>query len=298
MITNPNSSVISTIQAKAAAALLDQHPDFRVLRRIGDAAALAVPSAGDGGATRVAVIVDCETTGLDPTKDRIIEIAMRRCRFDASGAIVEIGTVRTWLEDPGFSVPPEISRITGLHDEDLAGQAIDTDAATEMLFSADVVIAHFAGFDRPFAEARFPGAAGLAWACSLSEVPWADLSFEGRSLGYLLAQMGWFYRPHRAQSDVTALMHLLSHRCNDGERVLAKLVNKAERPTVRIDARLPDYSLRFAFKGRGYNWDAPGKSWWLEVDEQAVESEQLWIQRLGHLRPAHSTPVSWRERHK
>ena len=107
----------------------------------------------------------------------------------------------------------------------------------------------------------------------MKEVPWLELGFEGKSLGFLLTQIGWFYSQYRAEADAAALLHLLAHRCHDGERVLAKLIAKAERRTVRIAPRQPDYALRFQLKARGYQWDAGRKSWWIEVEEAAVESE-------------------------
>lgn len=285
-------------EAATAAILLEQHPDYRVLRRIGEPGLLAKPVASADGATRVGVAIDVETTGRDPAKDVVIEVAIQRFRFDAEGQITQVGAVRTWREDPGFALPAQISRITGLTDADLAGQVIDTDAATQLLKSADIVIAHNAGFDRPFVEARLPAAAALPWGCSLREVDWEGLGFEGRSLSALLMQLGLFYPPHRAEIDVSALLHLLAHCCHDGERILAKLVAKAERPSVRVEARSTDYAQRHMFKDRGYAWDAPNKSWWIEVNENEVESEQLWFQRAGGLRAPLLTPVTWRERYR
>ncbi|MFN3728052.1 MAG: exonuclease domain-containing protein, partial [Allosphingosinicella sp.] len=70
----------------------------------------------------MAAAVDVETTGIDPAQDRIIELAIRQFRFDAAGVITEIGSVHRWLEDPGWSLDPEITRLTGLKDADLVGQ--------------------------------------------------------------------------------------------------------------------------------------------------------------------------------
>lgn len=292
----PDLNAVTRTDAEAAAALLQQHPDYLILRRISDAAALAAPASDDESPVHVGIAVDVETTGLDPARDTVIELAMQRFRFDATGTIVEVGIIRSWKQDPGFPLTAETTWLTGLTDADLARQAIDTAAATDQLRSADVIIAHNSGFDRRFIEALLPDARKLPWGCSMANVDWRSLGFEGRSLAGLLMQMGWFYPPHRAEIDVAALLHLLAHRCEDGERVLKKLIARAERPSVRIDARQPAFEMKDIFKARGYSWDAPIKSWWIEVSEDAAESEQLWLQRAGYLRPALLTPMTWTER--
>lgn len=296
MTITPHLNTVTDADAEAAAAQLQQHPDYRILRRIGETAALVTPRSADDAPTRIGIAVDVETTGLDPTKDAIIELAMQRFRFDRAGNIVKVGIMRSWRQDPGFPLTAETTRLTGLTDADVAGQEIEEEPATNQLLSADVIIAHNAAFDRPFIEALLPKAKKLPWGCSMTNVDWRDLDFEGRSLGWLLTQMGWFYPPHRAQVDVAALLHLLAHRCDDGERVLTKLVGNAERPSVRIDARNPAFEMLNAFRGRSYHWDREQRSWWIEVSEDAAEREQLWLQRNGYLRPALLTPLTWKER--
>ena len=48
---------------EAAAELLAGHPDFRVLRRLGDASYLASPAPPDTP-TRIGAVVDVDTPGL------------------------------------------------------------------------------------------------------------------------------------------------------------------------------------------------------------------------------------------
>ena len=63
-----------------------------------------------------------------------------------------------WLEDPGFSIPPEITNITGITDEMVAGHRIDDRAATDLLGRVVFVIAHNADFDRRFGLKVMAGA--------------------------------------------------------------------------------------------------------------------------------------------
>ncbi|WP_084191206.1 exonuclease domain-containing protein [Sphingobium indicum] len=143
--------------------------------------------------SRIGVAVDVETTGLDRETDRIIELAVQRFRFDALGHVIQVGVPRVWREDPGIELDPRITKLTGLAADDLAGQVIDEAAAVESLSSADIIVAHNAAFDRPFIDRRLPAIAGKPWACSMAELDWLELGFDGRALAHLVSQCGWFY---------------------------------------------------------------------------------------------------------
>ena len=60
------------------------------------------------------------------------------------------------LEDPGIPITPEITEITGITNEMVAGKRIDDAQVVELVSGACIVIAHNLKFDRPFLEQRFP----------------------------------------------------------------------------------------------------------------------------------------------
>jgi DNA polymerase-3 subunit epsilon len=281
MTTNFNTtSPMHTDDITAALALLDAHPDFRVLRSLPPAETL-VSTLPPVQPLRVAAILDCETTGLSADFDEVIELAVQRVRFDGLGRIIEVGQPRSWLQQPSEPLDPEIIRITGLTDDMLAGQKIDIDAATKLIGDADVVIAHNAAFDRPFVDRLLPGVSNSAWACSMSEVDWRGLGFEGRALNHLVyqaGQSGFFFGGHRAATDVLALLHLLAHPVgDDGGTVLGRLIAAAEQPTLKVSAVNAPYDRKDLLRRRRYSWDADHKRWWREigVSGEALEREFL-----------------------
>ena len=89
---------------------------------------------------------DLETTGLDPKRDRIVEIGA--VRFNARGILDRYET----LVDPGFPMPAEAGRVNGITDAMLAGQPPLCEALPEFLRFAEntVIVAHNAPFDCGF----------------------------------------------------------------------------------------------------------------------------------------------------
>lgn len=175
-----------------AARLLGAHPDYRVQRRIGPITHFH--AASPEASSRIGVAIDVETTGLDRETARIIELAIQRFRFDEHGRIIQVGMPRVWREDPGVPIDPKITSLTGLTDADVAEQQIDELTAVDILSSADLIVAHNAAFDRPFVDRRLPAIAGKPWACSMAELDWLGLGFEGRALAHLVSQSAGFMR--------------------------------------------------------------------------------------------------------
>lgn len=125
-----------------------------------------------------------------------------------------------------------------------------------MIATSDVVVVHNASFDRPFVERRLPEASGWPWICSMNDLDWRELGFEGRAKTHLLAQMGWFYEAHRAETDVAALRHLLDHRLDEAGTVLRRLFVNASQPTWEIEAVDALFAAKDFLRERGYRWNA------------------------------------------
>ncbi|NLS27276.1 hypothetical protein S2M10_22710 [Sphingomonas sp. S2M10] len=233
---------------------------------------------GDLQNIRIGIAVDAETTSTIVDKGAVIKLAARRFRFDRQGVITDIDDVHAWLEDPGTPLTPQITAITGLTDADLSGKSIDEGRATSLLRSASLVIAHHAAFDRPWVERRLPAASGLNWGCSFRQVDWRAQGFDGRTLGYLLQQTGYFFeRGHRAATDVDALVQLLRHRFDDGTTALGELLRRSAELSWIVRAHGAGYAAKDALWARGYRWDAVQRVWWTEIEDDARTAEEFWL---------------------
>lgn len=249
--------------------------DVRVLYRLD--LAEGPTGFGDTTSTRVGIAVDVETTGSVFETGAIIELAMRRFRFDADGVITHLDRSHCWREDPGVPIPTEITRLTGIADEDVQGRRIDEEAAIRLLRSASVTVAHNAAFDRPWLERRLPDATELDWACSLTQVDWPTFGLDGRALGHLLGEAGWFREPHRAASDVDAVIQLLRQSTPDAGTALSAMLARAATPSWMVRAVGASFDVKDLLRGRGYRWDQAARTWWIEVDDASLQAEEFWL---------------------
>ena len=282
--TQPRSlALVENMQdAERLADALSALPNFRVLRAVASDTGLDHLRAV-GPNERVAAVIDTETTGLDPEREAMIEIAVQRFIFDRAGRITDVERPRAWMEDPKRPLPDLVATLTGITEQDLANRAFDDQAIIATIRGADILIAHNAAFDRPFIDRRFPELAGSAWACSLSQLDWQALGYEGRALGYLLMQSGRFFDGHRASNDTTALTTLLATPADDGRTILSHLLDECERNSVRVDAIGAPFEAKGVLKDRGYRWDVNRRVWWREVRDGALDSERGWLARDVYL---------------
>ncbi|MBK9238522.1 MAG: hypothetical protein IPO19_22170, partial [Rhodoferax sp.] len=174
-----------------------------------------------------------------------------------------VGAVEVYdgLQDPGMPIPKEVQQITGITDAMVRGQQLDEARVALMLDGVDLVIAHNAGFDRPFCEARLPQFASLRWACSLVDVNWKALGYGSAKLEQLALQHGWFYDAHRAEVDCHALLAVLGVPlgAQQGNAMQALLAASAQ-PSYRLQATGAPFEAKDALKARGYRWTPSKKS--------------------------------------
>jgi DNA polymerase-3 subunit epsilon len=263
---------------EAQAQSLEAHPDYRVLRRLQPR--LLWPAAQNQDVVRV-VVLDTETTGLVHTKDKIIELALLRVDVDRATGL-PVGAVQVFdeLEDPGMPIPKESMAITGITDADVAGKRLDEARIAALMDGVDVVIAHNAGFDRPFCEARLPLFRNYAWACSFADLDWKAQGRSSSKLEALAQALGLFYDAHRAEMDCHALLAVLAAPLPTAMETtaMAHLLASAQTPFFRLQATGAPFDAKDLLKARAYRWNAELRVWHTRLDDEAaLEAECVWL---------------------
>ena len=132
---------------------LPSHPDYKILRRVPNQ---IEPVPSQDTKHFIATIIDLETMGMDARNHEIIEIGLLSFSFSNGDGIIGILNSYNELHDHGKPIPAEITKITGITEEDVRGRAIDWDAVYNILNQSHLLVCHNSRFDRNFLELQTP----------------------------------------------------------------------------------------------------------------------------------------------
>jgi len=150
--------------------------------------------------------LDLETTGLDPGRDRVIEVGAVAFTPDGVSASMER------LVDPGRSVPEPVLRLTGIKPEDLRGAASAESALAELgaFLRGRQPVGHGARLDVDFlvAAGHWDETAEILDTLDVARILMPAAA--SHSLPLLATELGFGQpRPHRALDDADATRQLL-----------------------------------------------------------------------------------------
>lgn len=201
-----------------------------------------------------ALIVDVETTGLDPNKDCVIEIGAILFDYGIGQPACSISFVLPCDENPVEHVNKIPAPLTK-NAEPTSVPGYSQEVLWAMIDAADFVVAHNAAFDKKW----LPQAMGKTWVCTMEDFPWApELGLKGRfSLAALALAHGIpVWAQHRALTDCTYISQVFEK--TEG---LAEKLSEAAEPKTLYVANLP-YARRQEAKDLGFVWNDPMPKQW------------------------------------
>ncbi|WP_430010127.1 exonuclease domain-containing protein [Methylophaga lonarensis] len=190
------------------------------------------------------ILLDCETTGGKAGRDRITEIALIEI---ANGE--EISRWQT-LINPGISIPPWITRITGIDNQMVANAPRFEDIAEELWqrLQGKVLMAHHARFDSSFLKLSFKQI-GIRYSpqvlCSVKLSRSLFPEHRSHSLDAIIKRLSLkVAERHRAMDDTEVILALLKHistQCAP-EAVRSACQQQLRRPSLpsQLDANTID----------------------------------------------------------
>jgi DNA polymerase-3 subunit epsilon len=185
--------------------------------------------------------LDTETTGRDPTLDRIVEIGIIVGRYGIVQARYN------WLVNPGMPIPEGASAVHGISDDDVRDAPKLEQIIGDVLMALQGAIpaAYNANFDRSFLTQEIKRMAnpptgalppairdGVEW---LDPLVWArhiQKYEKGKSLGEVTARLGIkLENAHRASDDAEAALLVLYEFAKDSRvpRAYGQLVQEQRR---------------------------------------------------------------------
>ena len=198
------------------------------------------------------VAIDTETTGRDPTLDRVVEVA---CVIWKGGVVVER---KSWLVNPGRPIPEEAFGVHGIGDEQVRDAPSFSQILSELceVTAGHVPVAYNAEYDRTVLLAEIARVEGysqplpaafrkgtewidpLTWARELQKLE------KSRALSDVVERLGIkLENAHRAADDAEATLHVLSAFMADSRvpRLYGAFVQEQRRLARQFEADRPHW---------------------------------------------------------
>lgn len=229
--------------------------------------------------------MDTETTGLDTTSDRIIELGL--VVWDVpSCSPIDIYT--SFIKPPPefFPLKPEVKEVTGIQEKWLQDYGRELpqvmDYVQKMIFNRyeiEYIVAHNGeGYDKPLTMAELArhgienhSFGSIPWLDTRTDIPY-DKPPDSFKLKHLALDAGFINPfPHRAVYDVSTTLKVLSRHD------IFKVIEQSKIPWVVMRACV-DYNDRQLAKDMRYSWENLGdkkypKFWVKKIRQNMVDHE-------------------------
>lgn len=217
------------------------------------------------------VSYDVETTGLDKSADRIIEVGL--CLYSTTQRKI-LESTGFLVQSDGVKVTDEITQLTGITQVAVDKFGYDKQTALEItddyFQAADYVIGHnVIRFDKPFTENTARRNQFMltekTWIDTMTDIP----GLKGEQLVTMCAKHG-FLNPnaHSAEDDAKAVLKLSSFYDID------KMVERAKSPLVAIQSH-QDRNKNEDAKKFQFRWYPERKIWYKLVKEMDLKQLML-----------------------
>jgi DNA polymerase-3 subunit epsilon len=201
------------------------------------------------------LILDTETTGLDPAADNTIEIACSLYSIEHTAPVASFASLI-------YAVRNEAEHINQISVRLLAEAPNQHEVwpiVEGLAQQADVIVAHRAEFDVQFVPYLIQKL--KPWACSKNDMDWPRGRAErGDGLVHLaLAHGVAVVSAHRAMVDVDTLVRTFQAAQKMGHDV-ALMVARSLRPKAKFIASV-SFAEKDKAKEKGFEWDDKKKIW-------------------------------------
>ena len=220
------------------------------------------------------LVLDTETTGLDPASAQCIEVGAVLFHVPRRSVLSQVSFLLPAAANPAEHVNGIAAMVTRLSQPWQAG----LQHFQALLEVADAVLAHNAAFDAQWFGKKPLPSIEKPWICSMDDIEWpperhlrSAPSVRDLALAYGVP----VWAAHRALTDCTYLVQVLE-RCSDLEALLVA----ALEPRLLYRANLP-YAERHKAKQAGFRWNEPVRgAWSRRLSKRQAEFLPFPVQRV------------------
>lgn len=223
---------------------------------------------------RRALLLDTETTGLNPATDHVIEVAATIFNFEYNAP----ETIFSSLCFAEANAAEAVNQIP----VDLLLTAPPAEAVwahvLKMASLCDIVIAHRAEFDRSFSS---PEMQAMTWVCSKFDIEFPKGTPGDSLITLAIANGVSVHGAHRAFTDVDIMSRLFT-RVGEMGADWEPILRRAMRPK-KLFYSLAPYEDRAIVKAHGFMWDPEkyGKNWAKRMAPEDTESLPFRVKQIG-----------------
>jgi DNA polymerase-3 subunit epsilon len=205
------------------------------------------------------LLIDCETTGTDPSKDELCEIGAILFSVEHRAVVQQLSLLLPVKTNPAEeinSIPADLTGFTLSGSRDVMLTAL-----AWMAYQADAFVAHNADFDRQWAQCLL---ADKPWICTCHGITWPNLRPSPSLMSLALAYGVPVWAAHRALTDCIYLAQVLER---DPE--LEAHIEEGLLPQVLVNARV-SFDEKDLAKEAGFRWVPEIKQWQRKCNERQI----------------------------
>jgi DNA polymerase-3 subunit epsilon len=241
---------------------------------------------------KLILLLDIETTGLNPEKDEIIQISILPFFVNDAYSITGYKKPIIKFQEIDKNLPDNIVNLTNITDDMLKGNSIPWEAILKLFNSADAIMAYNSEFDLKFIKFTLEKLKleipKVNFCCAMKDIDWNEL-FPSKtpSLELLCHYHGfWLNGRHNALNDVLCLFQIFVLYDLQSKSKLKECLEKSRKNQWKLYVINTQFVDSFFLKSRKFKWDNSLKIWYSAFDSyEKLNEEKSILQNSNELNP-------------
>lgn len=206
-------------------------------------------------------IVDTETTGLDPEKDLLVEVAVILYSLVYACPIISFSGLVPCIKN-------EMEHVNHIPQLATVQSRFNMSVYIDIIEQTDLIVAHNATFDYSFLKNIVPP---KPWICSMNHIEWPNQCSSKALTAIALAHDVGIVSAHRALTDCDILSRLFTRVAE--KHSLQDLIEEALKPRKLFKANVDYHHKELASKA-DFKWHELSRYW-------GTDETKMWLRQFN-----------------